>query len=132
MSEFPLDAVAFQPVEEHVFRWDFPRVELVDAKTLSCRHAGHEPTILHACAVPKSWESAGVRRNIYLHLLRRLLTAPDVELRVPAELLEILATAWSVGRVGVLWAFAKKYVPSEKGGLLSTASAEKIFLSIVG
>jgi hypothetical protein len=88
MSEFPLDAVAFQPVEEQVFRWDFPRVELVDAKTLSCRHDGHEPTILHACVVPKPWESAGVRRNIYLHLLRRLLTAPDVELRVPAELLE--------------------------------------------
>ena len=82
MSEFPLDAVAFQPVKEQVFRWDFPRVELVDAKTLSCRHDGHEPTILHACAVPKPWESAGVRRNIYLHLLRRLLTAPDVELRV--------------------------------------------------
>ena len=127
MSEFPLDAVAFQPVEEQVFRWDFPRVELVDAKTLSCRHDGHEPTILHACVVPKPWESAGVRRNIYLHLLRRLLTAPDVELRVPAELLEILATAWSVGRVGVLWAFAKEYVPSEKGGLISMACAEENF-----
>jgi hypothetical protein len=83
MSEFPADALSFLPVEDQVFRWQFPAVQLRDATRLSCSHQGHSPTILHACLTPKPWQRGGVRRNAYVSLLRHLLTAPDVELQVP-------------------------------------------------
>jgi hypothetical protein len=103
MSEFPADAAAFLPFEEQVFRWDFRAVEVIDARTLRCRYQEYEPAILHAVDTPKPWQRAGVRQHVYLQLLRRLLTAPDLALNVPLELLPIwlrpgpLATAVGYG-----------------------------------
>ena len=89
MSEFPSDALSFLPSEEAAARWDFRSVRLVDPQTLSCQHRGHVPMILHACMTPKPWQRAGVRQNVYVRLLRRLLGAPDVALSVPPELLPV-------------------------------------------
>jgi hypothetical protein len=87
MSEIPSNAMAFLPFEEQVFRWNFRDVELVNPETLRCRLQGVEPMVLHACLTPKPWQRAGVRRNAYVQALRRLLTASDVEVTVPPELL---------------------------------------------
>jgi hypothetical protein len=89
MSEVPSDALSLLPSDEQVFSWQFDRVDSVDAEALVCEYMGRQPSILHASLVPKPWMSRGVRRNVYLHFLRRLLTAPDVTLSVPPHLLGI-------------------------------------------
>ena len=88
MSEFPADAIAYQPAEQQAFKWQFRRVRLTDSATLRCRFRGEEPLILHAAFPPKPWQRRGVRWTVYLHLLRRLLTSPDVALRLPPRMLE--------------------------------------------
>lgn len=90
MSEFPADAVSFQPAQLEVFgAGGYPPVRLIDRHTLRCRYRGQEPLILHACGSPKPWQRAGVRNGAYLSLLRRLLTAPDVALSLPERVLDI-------------------------------------------
>jgi hypothetical protein len=89
MSEFPSDALSLLPNEEVASRWDFRSVRLVDSKTLNCQHRGRTLMRLHACLTPKPWQRAGVRQNVYLRLLRRLLSAPDVALSVPPGLLPV-------------------------------------------
>jgi hypothetical protein len=95
MSVIPADALSHLPVDEQVLPDQFCDVRLIDARALTCRYKGQQPLILHATHQPKPWQSQGVylRRqlsgDVYLRFLRRLLTGPDVTLKVPAPLLKI-------------------------------------------
>jgi hypothetical protein len=95
MSVIPADALSHFPLDEQVLPDQFCDVRLIDARALTCRYKGQQPLILHATHQPKPWQSRGVylRRqlsgDVYLRFLRRLLTGPDVALKVPAPLLKI-------------------------------------------
>jgi hypothetical protein len=90
MTVYPSTALAIQPREEQVFRWDFRNhVELKDSATLRCRSRSHDAVVLHACLAPKPWQRSGFRHNVYTRLLRRLLHGPDVAITVPPEMLPI-------------------------------------------
>lgn len=61
----------------------FSGLELVDAETLRCRYPdGTEPFVVHH-VLAKPWLAA-TRVNVYQRLLRRVLLAPDVPLRLDA------------------------------------------------
>jgi hypothetical protein len=89
MSEFPADAIAFQPANAMAFRWDFERVHVEDERTLGCEFKGTSVVALHAVAGPKPWQSRAsgeaTPRNAYVRLLRRLLTGDDATVRVPPD-----------------------------------------------
>jgi hypothetical protein len=62
-------------------------IQIVDRKTLRCRHGEHEPYLLHYWNHPKVWlpdARATLSMDAYVELTARLLTAPDVPLRLPA------------------------------------------------
>lgn len=107
MSEYPADALHMLPEREQVFRWDFPKVRIEDAQTLRCSHRGVQPRLLHGCMVPKPWQTRGVRRNAYVTLLRRLLTADDVTVKVPEEQLPLWARRGTAAQAALtLWSTA--------------------------
>ncbi len=89
MSEIPSGAVALQPKEEEVFRWNLRRVSVVEPATLSCRYLGHPVMLLHNNGGAKLWNRTAWRRvtreNAYLRLLQRLLTGPDIAIRIPEQ-----------------------------------------------
>ena len=91
MSEVAGDAIAYQPKNAMVFRWDFERVRVEDATTLRCTFENTRVVALHAVAGPKPWQHAAAGeaspRNAYARLLRRLLTAEDARVRVDARAL---------------------------------------------
>jgi len=89
MSECPATAIALQPPGEQIMRWEFRSLQIIDAGTLRCHSALGEPRILHACLGRKPWLRHGVRRNAYFELLRRLISAPDIALKVPKERLPL-------------------------------------------
>lgn len=60
----------------------FEGLELVDEETLRCRYSdGVEPYLLHHSLSPKPWQRPGYD-GVYTRLLGRLLTYPDVAVRV--------------------------------------------------
>jgi hypothetical protein len=95
MSEFPFDALLLLPDDEQVYIHQLRQVRSADARTLRCQYKGQQLLILHACCTPKPWQPNGVcfrgdvRGDVYLRFLRRLLSAPDVALKVPTPLLKI-------------------------------------------
>jgi hypothetical protein len=102
MSEIPSEAMALQPKEEEVFRWDLRRVSVVEPATLSCRYLGHRVTLLHNNGGGKLWDRAAWRRvtreNAYLRLLRRLLTGTDIAIRIPEQTLPLWLRAPAAAR----------------------------------
>jgi hypothetical protein len=64
-------------------------VEVLDARNLVCTHLGRRTTLLHYSWTPKAWERRAwprIRRDAYVQLLRRVLFASDVTVRLdPAE-----------------------------------------------
>lgn len=89
MGEVPRDAVAFQPQNAMVFRWDFEQVRVADERKLRCEFEGTRVVALHAVAGPKPWQRAAgaeaTPRNAYVRLLRRLLVHDDAAVRVPSH-----------------------------------------------
>jgi hypothetical protein len=82
MSEIPREALALLPDGEQVVGGG-GRVE--DLETLRSTSEGRPAKILHLIDSPKPWEPAGFLRlapTDYVRLLRRLLLAPDVALRL--------------------------------------------------
>lgn len=66
----------------------FSGISLVDARTLTCRNAsGVEAQVLHHVG-PKPWLDL-LGQNVYSTLLRRLLLADDLPLRVAPDLLPL-------------------------------------------
>jgi hypothetical protein len=82
MSEIAREALVLLPESEEVFGGD-ARVE--DFETLACASAGRPTKILHYVDRPKPWEQSGWLRlaaTDYVRLMRRLLFAADVPLRL--------------------------------------------------
>jgi hypothetical protein len=82
MSEIPGGAVALLREAEAAFGGD---ITVEDAETLMCKVNGASKTILHYLDSPKPWEPSGWLRlgaPDYVRLMRRLLFATDVPLRL--------------------------------------------------
>ena len=62
----------------------FAGLELIDEATLHCAYEDAEPYVLHHLGRTKPWLQR-TREDIYSRLLVRLLTGPDVGIRVPDE-----------------------------------------------
>jgi hypothetical protein len=82
MSEIPRDAVALLPESEETFGG---HATVEDFDTLTCTSKGRPTKILHFLDSPKPWEHSGWLRlaaTDYVRLMRRLLFATDVPLRL--------------------------------------------------
>jgi hypothetical protein len=82
MSEISRDNVALLPEAQAAFAGD---VTVEDLDTLRCSANREQKTILHYLDSPKPWEPTGWLRlaaTDYVRLMRRLLFAPDVPLRL--------------------------------------------------
>lgn len=66
--------------------WDsLPEVEVVDERTLACRHDGRPTALLHYSYRPKPWQPRAwirVTDDAFVRLLPRVLFADDVEIRL--------------------------------------------------
>jgi hypothetical protein len=63
----------------------FEGLRLVDVQSLRCAYAdGTEPYAVHHSLSPKPWQRPAYE-GIYTRLLRRLLTEPDIAVKVPEE-----------------------------------------------
>ncbi len=84
MSEVPECALRIVPQ----FVTDLLRtVSVDDVGTLACSRGGKQVALLHHTGTPKPWRREAwmrVRRNAYVRLLPRLLTGPDVAVRLLA------------------------------------------------
>jgi hypothetical protein len=82
MSEIPREALALLAEAEATFGGD---ITVEDLETLTCKVNGEPKTILHYLDSPKPWERSGWLRlasTDYVRLMRRLLFAADVPLRL--------------------------------------------------
>ncbi len=88
LSEVPSDqVVAYGYPGMVIGAENLARAKVVDAQRLRCTWQGEPVTLLHAVGRLKPWHrraSRELRRTAYTTLLRRVLAAPDVELRVPS------------------------------------------------
>jgi hypothetical protein len=86
MSEIPRDALALVPVGYEAFGG---HVEIEDVESLRCSLDGAPTRLLHYPDSPKPWQRRGWLRagaTAYAKVMRRLLLAPDVALRLePAD-----------------------------------------------
>jgi hypothetical protein len=86
MSEIPREALALLPERDNVFGG---HAVVEDFDTLACTCDGQPTKILHLLDSPKPWESSGWLRlasTDYVRLMRRLLFARDVPLRLDPDL----------------------------------------------
>lgn len=82
MSEIPREAVAVLPEGDEVFGGE---ATIEDINALRCTVNGRPARVLHLVDYPKPWDRSGWLRLAaadYLRLVRRLLFAADVPLRV--------------------------------------------------
>jgi hypothetical protein len=85
MSEIPREALVLLPENEQVFGGD---AAVDDFDALTCSTPAGPAKILHLIDSPKPWESSGWLRlagTDYVRLMRRLLFATDLPLRVDPE-----------------------------------------------
>jgi hypothetical protein len=85
MSEIPREALALLPERENAFGG---HAVVEDYATLACTFEGQPTKILHLLDSPKPWEPFGWLRlasTDYVRLMRRLLFANDVPLRLDPE-----------------------------------------------
>ena len=117
MSEIRPEGLALLPETEASFRGN---ITVEDIESLVCRVNGDMKTILHYMDSPKPWESSGWLRlasTDYVRLMRRLLFANDVPLRLdsrqaplwlrPGRLGELTLRLLGAGNRGGIW-FARK------------------------
>jgi hypothetical protein len=99
MSEIPADALWVGSQGRTVHADGLSDVEVVDARTLSCRYRGGSPLLLHYGLSPKVWEQPAWSRvrpdDAYLRLLPRVLFADDLDVR--ARLGEVPVWLWPRG-----------------------------------
>jgi hypothetical protein len=104
MSDIPWGGLSLQPAADVAFdRYKLVHVRVVDIRTLSCTMDGHAPVLIHNSGLPKLWErQAWVKLefdNVYVRLLRRLLTGTDVALRISQPELPIWLRSGVVSRI---------------------------------
>jgi len=90
MSEVPEGALEVLPREWTPFGSLLTRVRVEDASVLKCSLRGEPTKLLHNSGEPKPWDPqlrAAWRkwRPAYVGLLRRVLAAPDVAVKVPSS-----------------------------------------------
>jgi hypothetical protein len=87
MSCVPADAIVTLPREQAAARAELGAgVTITDLATLACTYRGQPTLLLHGSGKYKPWDALGwllVPASPYVRLLRRLLTGPDVAVRVP-------------------------------------------------
>lgn len=82
MSEIPPGSVALLPAGEEAFGGD---IEILDVQSLRCTFDGVATRLIHYPDSPKPWQGRGwVRAGApsYARIMRRLLFAPDVQVRL--------------------------------------------------
>ena len=88
-SEVPADSVVcFEPPGMILGPTDLSRTAVDDLASLACSWGGQPVTLLHAVGLVKPWQRRArreLRRTAYLACLRRALSGPDLELRVPTR-----------------------------------------------
>lgn len=86
MSEIPRERLHLLPEAEAGFGVEVGRtISVEDFAMLKCSSQGHRMRLLHFIDRPKPWEGSGwarVAATDYVRLMRRLLFAPDIVLRV--------------------------------------------------
>ncbi len=91
MSEIPSEGTWIGSEGRTLHADALREVEIVDARSLTCRYRGGTPVVLHYGLSPKAWERRGWQRvradDAYVRLLRRLLFDRDV--RVPVDPREV-------------------------------------------
>ena len=98
MSEFPRTEVELLPEEDVAFAY---HISVEDADELRCSVNGNQKRILHFLDSPKPWERSGWLRlasTDYIRLMRRLLFAPDVALRLDPSQAPVWLQPTRVGR----------------------------------
>lgn len=97
MSELPATATVRWTASRSAQGVDELRAtRVLDRAHLRCERAGEPLVLLHSFGLPKPWQPAAARdlhATAYLRLLRRLLTAPDVALRID-DLVPWLQPGW--------------------------------------
>lgn len=94
MSEVPADALEVLPIEWTPFGSLLTHVRVEDASRLKCSCRGEPTKLLHSSGEPKPWDPRlrsawGKWRPAYVGLLRRVIAAPDVTVKVPATQLPL-------------------------------------------
>jgi hypothetical protein len=106
MSEIPPEATWIGSEGRTVHADGLREVEIVDARSLTCRYRGAAPVVLHAGGNPKSWERRGWRRvradDAYVRLLGRLLFDRDVRVPVQPREVPLWLRPRGVGRLAAL------------------------------
>lgn len=114
MSEIPAEAIWIGAAERTVHADGLRDVEIVDARSLTCRYRGAAPVVLHYGLDPKAWERAGWRRvradDAYVRLLRRLLFERDVSVPVEPREVPIWLRPRGVGRTAATLAGLVNFV----------------------
>jgi hypothetical protein len=86
LSEFSPEDVEILPTGSVRYSPDqMAQVHISDITTLACLSDGDPVNILHSIGAPKAWQRAArlsVRRTAFLRLLRRVLLADDVRIRL--------------------------------------------------
>ena len=129
----PAEAVALIPQAEAAFGGD---ITVKDAETLMCKANGASKTILHYLDSPKPWEPSGWLRlgaPDYVRLIRRLLFATDVPLRLdprhvplwlrPGVRGELTLRALAAPNRSIVWS---AYKPSEAAPPPATSLAATV------
>jgi hypothetical protein len=101
MSEFPRSEVALLPEEDVAFAY---HISLDDVDELRCSVNGQQKKILHFLDSPKPWQRSGWLRlasTDYIRLMRRVLFAPDVPLRLDPSEAPIWLQPTRIGRVSL-------------------------------
>ena len=88
MSELPADALIALPSVGMAHTRTFADARVIDERALWVEHQGASARVVHYSWGPKPWMAADWRRigrTVYVRLLRRLLFAEDVPVRLPHD-----------------------------------------------
>jgi hypothetical protein len=106
MSETPAEATWTASDGRTVHADGLREVDIVEARSLTCRYRGVTPIVLHYGLSPKAWERSGWRRiradDAYVRLLRRLLFDRDARVPVRPSEVPIWLRPRGVGRIAAM------------------------------
>ena len=106
MSEVPADAVWIAPETSTVHADELCGVEILELRSLACRHRGATPVVLHYGLSPKAFDRSGWRRvracDAYIRLLRRLLFASEARVRARPNEVPLWLRPRGVGRAAAV------------------------------
>ena len=104
MSELPADALIALPSVGMAHTRTFADAGAIDERALWVEHQGAPARVIHYSWGPKPWMAADWRRigrTVYVRLLRRLLFAEDVPVRLPHDAVPLWLQPRPVGAVAL-------------------------------